>query len=77
MPIFYIDLRTKSGEFIEDIDGQEFSSLTEARDAAAKFARELMSEAFWLGRALDDGNFEIADESGRIILTLPLQAALA
>ncbi len=75
MPLFYMHIRECS-EFLEDADGLEFPSLAEARAEAMKCARELMSERVFRGKKLNDGTFEIADETGQIVLVLPFQDSL-
>ena len=65
MPRFYFNV-WEHGELIEDNEGQEFPSLAEARKKAVQSARELMSEAAFVGKKLPDDRFEVADEFGHL-----------
>jgi len=76
MPRFHMNIR-KGDELLEDWDGEEFSSLSEARAEAVLSARELMSAAIAAGKApagLD--KFEIVDESGKTVLTMLFKEAI-
>jgi hypothetical protein len=64
-------------ELLEDWEGQEFPSLSEARTEAVLSARELMAARIAAGK-MPDGHtkFEIADESGKTVLVMPFRAAI-
>jgi hypothetical protein len=64
-------------ELLEDWEGQEFPSLSEARTEAVLSARELMAARIAAGK-MPDGHtkFEIADESGKTVLVMPFGAAI-
>jgi hypothetical protein len=73
MPRFYFNLRN-SKEFLEDPEGQECESLTAARQEAILSAREIMAARVKSGKNLD-GQFEITDITGQLILTVPFPDA--
>lgn len=72
---FYLNMRLR-GTLIDDPDGEEFASLAEAREEAVQSAREIMAEALKSGRPLGGWTFEISDEAGNVMLTLPFEEAL-
>jgi hypothetical protein len=74
MSRFYFNLRSSKG-FLEDSDGQEYESLTAAREAAILSAREIMASRVKSGKNPDDGRFEIMDITGQLILTVPFKDA--
>ena len=76
MPRFDMNIR-KGDELLEDGEGEEFPSLSEARAEAVRSARELMSARMAAGK-LPDGHsrFEIADESGKTVLVMPFEEAI-
>jgi hypothetical protein len=75
MPHFYMNIRRVDG-FIEDLEGEQFSSLAEARLAAINSAREIMAAAVRLGKTPNHSAFEITDEGGRILLTVRFSEAI-
>jgi hypothetical protein len=76
MPRFHMNIR-KGDELLEDWEGEEFSSLVEARAEAVLSAREMMSAARAAGKAPDGHRlFEIADASGRTVLIMPFEEAI-
>jgi hypothetical protein len=74
MPRFYFNLRT-SKEFLEDAEGQEYETITAAREEAILSAREILSSRVSSGKFPNSSRFEIMDESGRLVLTVPFQDA--
>ena len=76
MPRFHMNIR-KGDERLEDWEGEEFSSLLEARAEAVLSARELMSAAMAAGKMPNGRDrFEIADESGKTVLVMPFEEAI-
>jgi hypothetical protein len=73
MPRFYFNLRN-SKEFLEDPEGQECESLTAARQEAILSAREIIAARVKSGKN-PDGQFEITDITGQLILTVPFPDA--
>src|ERR1700712_433042 len=77
MPRFFIHLKNKTGELIEDEEGSEFAALPEALDEAEMAAREIMSERVAAGRPADGSCFEIANEAGDIVSVLQFEDVLS
>jgi hypothetical protein len=75
MPRLYFNIR-EGDELIEDWEGTEYSSLSEARIAAVKGAREIMASRVVAGKQPNHTTFEIMDDSGRIVLVLPFLDAI-
>jgi hypothetical protein len=75
MPRFHMHIRHVD-ELLEDEEGEEFPSLVEARAEAVMAARELMAAAVASGKKPRHSSFEIADESGRIVLVMPFEEAI-
>jgi hypothetical protein len=76
MPRFHMNIR-KGDELLEDWEGEEFPSLSEARVEAVRSARELMAAGMAVGK-MPEGHtkFEIADDSGKTILVMPFEEAI-
>jgi len=65
------------GDTIHDTEGRDFADLTAARAEAIESARELMSQRLLNEGRLGAGRvFEITDERGCTVLTVPFQDAL-
>jgi hypothetical protein len=75
MPRFHMNIR-KGDEFVEDWEGEEFPSLSEAHVEAVQSARELMAARVAAGKKPDlHTRLEIADDSGKIVLVVPFDEA--
>jgi hypothetical protein len=76
MPRFHMNIR-RGDVLLEDWEGQEFPSLSDARTEAVLSARELMAARIAAGK-MPDGHtkFEIADESGKTVLVMPFGVAI-
>jgi hypothetical protein len=68
MPRFYLHLR-RGPDREKDQDGAEFPDLPAARIEALRLARELRASG--LPGIAAGLSFEIADESGRVLLRVP------
>ena len=75
MARFYFHLR-KIGQLVADDEGLEFPNKWEALREAQQSARELLANAIKSGKDTVPEAFVIADEQGREIATLPLEALL-
>jgi hypothetical protein len=76
MPRFHMNIR-KGDELLEDWEGQDFSSLSEARTEAVLSARELMAARMAAGKMPNcHARFEIADDSGKTVLVMPFEEAI-
>jgi hypothetical protein len=67
----------KQGVLADDEQGAEFDSLEEAHREAIASAREIMAERIVMGRPIHGVSFEITDEHGKVVLTVPWEDALA
>ena len=75
MPRFFFNIR-RGVEYIVDPDGTDLPDLDAAVDEALEDARELLSEIVRLGNLVDGQAFEIADETGVIVRTVPFKDAV-
>jgi hypothetical protein len=76
MPRFHMNIR-KGDEFLEDWEGEEFPSLSEARTEAVLCARELMAARVAAGKKPNhNSRFEIADDAGKLVLVMPFEEAI-
>lgn len=72
---YYLHMR--SGEtFMEDPDGEEFANLDAAKEEAIRSAREIMADRLRVGLPLDGQTFEIHDEDGNLVATVPFKSAI-
>ena len=69
MALYYFHVRTDRGLFADE-EGIELQNLTEVRREALVSAHEFLAEAEWSGPLA----FEVTDQRGRTVLTLPIQA---
>ncbi|RFZ83824.1 hypothetical protein D0Y60_20895 [Shinella sp. WSJ-2] len=75
MPRFYFHIR--DGDVHEiDPDGLEFASLEDAVVDARKAAREMLAEKLIANEHIDGQRFEIADETGNVVETVPFKSVL-
>ena len=74
MPRYFTHLRDKE-LLLEDIVGQEFLSLADAREEAILAARELMAAGVIAGKRPSNNKFEITDDAGRTVLVVPFEHA--
>ena len=70
MPRFFMHNR-EAERLIEDPDGSDLPDLDAAREEAAVAAREIAAERLRAGEPLDARRFEIHDEAGRLLATVP------
>ena len=75
MARFYFHLR-KMGQLVTDDEGLELPDKSVALREAQQSARELLADAIKSGKDTVPEAFVIADERGRKIATLPLEALL-
>ena len=74
LPHYFLHVR--NGWPTEDPEGADFTDLEAARMEAIGAARELLSEAILAGNLLLEHKIEIADEAGRVLLTVPFREAV-
>jgi hypothetical protein len=75
MPRYYFHVRTH-GVLEKDPEGTDFASADLAYDEAVKGAREIMGEKVCNGEIVDGETFEITNESGEVVATLPLKSVV-
>jgi hypothetical protein len=67
----------RDGERTEkDLEGSEFDTLELAIEDARLAAREIMAEHVLAGYEPDGQFFDIADEEGRVLVSVPFRSAL-
>jgi hypothetical protein len=70
--LFYFNVR--SGEnFDVDDEGIDLPSVEAARSEATKSAREMVAELVLYDQRIDELRFEITDETGNLIMTVPFR----
>ena len=78
MPRYYFHLRCREGVngLATDLEGDELQDVDGVRNHALETARDLMRKT-WLEAIGDwsDCTFEVTDEAGRHVLTLPFEDA--
>ncbi|WP_421579742.1 DUF6894 family protein [Shinella sp. M31] len=75
MPRFYFHIR--DGDVHEiDHEGLLFASLEDAVVDARKAAREMLAENLIANEHIDGQRFEIADETGNVVETVPFKSVL-
>lgn len=75
MPKYYFHIR-KGKELEVDDMGTDFASLELAVSDAKLAAREMISELVIAGEILDGQQFEITDNRGEVVATVPFRSAL-
>lgn len=72
---YYFNVRT-SDTLIADEEGVELPGLTEVAEEARQAARDLLANRVQHGEWINGEMFEVADESGNVVLEFPFTAAL-
>jgi hypothetical protein len=75
MPRYYFHIR-KDGHLEEDHEGAVFPSLDDACEEALQAAREMLAEKVLANDVIDGQQFEISDEDGYLLQTVPFRSAL-
>lgn len=76
MPRYYFHVAGTTS-YVLDNEGTELASLADARCEAVEDARTLMSNAILNGRDISGRSIEICDDSGAVLLRLPLSDAFS
>ncbi|MDQ0558665.1 hypothetical protein QO004_000440 [Rhizobium mesoamericanum] len=63
-------------DLVEDTDGVELPDHASAREEAVRAAREMLAEKLLLGERIDGELFEVTDESGRVVETIPFKSVM-
>lgn len=75
MPRFFLNIR--DGDFLaEDPEGSVFADLDAARAEVLAGARDVLGDAIKNDRVQDPRLYEITDETGQVVATVPLMDAL-
>ncbi|MBW9114792.1 hypothetical protein JNB88_14200 [Rhizobium cauense] len=69
---YFFHMRSHHGDETDD-QGLEFPSLETARGQAEEAAREIVAELVMQQERIDGTRFEITDEHGRILATVPFR----
>ncbi len=75
MARYYLHIR-ESGTLIEDFDGIDLPDLAAARAEALAAAREILAERLLGGDVLNGQTFEIMDDRGTLLASVPFKEAL-
>jgi hypothetical protein len=75
MPRYFFHIKSESA-IVEDLEGVELSGEREAHAEAADAAREILSERVRKGEVIDGHEFEVQDEGGTKLFTLPFRDVL-
>jgi hypothetical protein len=75
MPRYHFHIR-KGEVLVEDPEGTEVSETETLEDEAVEAARDLLAEGDLQGLDRREWVFEVADESGATVLTLPFSEAV-
>jgi hypothetical protein len=73
MPRYFLHVNNSIG-FVEDEEGVELPDLDAAREKAAAGVRSIIADEVLHGRADLRGRIDVADEEGRVLLSLPFGA---
>lgn len=75
MPLFFLNVR--DGDFLmKDPEGTVFTDLNAARIEASAAARDILGDAIKNDQVQDSRQYEITDEAGQVVATIPLMDAL-
>jgi hypothetical protein len=75
MPRYFFHIRSED-TFVEDLEGLELTGEKEAHAEATEAARELLSERVRKGEVIDGHEFDVHDEEGTKLFTLPFRDVL-
>lgn len=76
MPLYFFHIHNSIG-FVEDEEGRELPDLDTARAEGLKGVRSILAEDVSKGHLDLDGRLDIADEQGRLVLTISFAEAVA
>jgi hypothetical protein len=71
MPPYYFHLYNDM--VVMDEEGRELPDMAAAREHAIEGARSLMAEQIMAGRLRLQHRIEVADEEGRVLMTIPFR----
>ena len=76
MPRYYLHVRV-GGRYIDDPDGVDAPHLDATLEDVVRAAEEFLAEGLLDGELTDQDRFEIANEAGDVLATVPLTRELA
>ena len=75
VPRYFLHVR-EAGDLVEDPDGTDFPDEAAVRKEAIEAAREIMAEHIRKGLDVSSWSFEVVDEDGRLIMSVPFSEAV-
>lgn len=72
---YYLNVRTDDGLIVDD-EGVELPDLGDVMEEARQAARDIVADRVKHGDRVDDGVFEILDQAGMIVMTIPIRSVL-
>ena len=75
MPNFFLNVRD-GDHLTRDVEGTEFADLAAARAEALTAARDVLGDEIKNDQVQDNRQYEITDEAGQVLATVPLMDAL-
>jgi hypothetical protein len=75
MPKYYFHIR-KGKEFEVDPEGTDFPTVELAVNDARLAAKEMIAELLMADEVLDSQQFEISDNRGKVVATVPFRSVL-
>ena len=75
MPRYFFHVR-QDKDFVEDSEGVECTDSGHAKAEAIEGACDLMAEHILKGLDVSDWSYEIVDEDGRLVMTVPFAEAI-
>jgi hypothetical protein len=72
---YYLNVRTVDG-LIVDKEGIELPDLGDVAEEASQAARDIVADRVKHGEKVDDGVFEVVDQAGVMVMTIPIRSVL-
>jgi predicted N-acetyltransferase YhbS len=75
MPRYYFHIHRPEGT-LEDDEGSDLPNIDAVREEAITAVREIVAERVRRGDDADGDELRVADDSGRVVLTVPFREAI-
>jgi hypothetical protein len=75
MPRYYFHIRNED-DFVPDVEGIEMPGARAAREEAEYAAREILADRVRRGEVIDGHEFEVRDDEGTKLFTVPFKSVL-
>jgi hypothetical protein len=72
---YYLNVRTDDGLIVDD-EGVELAGLGDVMEEARQAARDIVADRVKHGDKVDNGAFEIRDQTGVTVMTIPIRSVL-